>query len=218
MTISYKDAKDKYWKYYISLEKQFIETGRYVEFDYVNNGKTYSMEYMKIFQIVCSEIDVIGKIVAALGDNTFVATNTTGINEWWFYVTRSYPELIKRQFNLFGEITISPWDRFVVIKNPKEGGKRFILDESISPKAKTPKWWNDYNSAKHNRTGKYGKYSTNYAKANLRNIFIAFSALYSLEVLLMTTLFSEQEKPISVELESKLFDEDLPFYTKLLSV
>ena len=53
-----------YWKYYIALEKQFMETSRYVEFDYVNNGKAYSMEYMKLFQAVCSEIDIVGKELA----------------------------------------------------------------------------------------------------------------------------------------------------------
>jgi len=43
MSPTYKEIIDAYWKYYISLEKQFVETERYVEFDYVNNGRTYSM-------------------------------------------------------------------------------------------------------------------------------------------------------------------------------
>ena len=47
-----------YWNYYLELEEQFISTKKFVEFD-VSNSTTYSVEYLKLFQAVCSEIDVV---------------------------------------------------------------------------------------------------------------------------------------------------------------
>ena len=55
-----------YGKKDTSLEEQFLDTQRYVEFDYVNNGRAYSIEYLKPFKAVCSEIDVVGKVLAGV--------------------------------------------------------------------------------------------------------------------------------------------------------
>lgn len=217
--MTYKEARDVYWKYYISLEEQFLETTRYVEFDYINNGNTYSMEYLKLFQAVCSEIDVVGKALASVVDATFKPTKNTGINEWWYFVTKEDTSLMERKCNLLGERDLQPWMNYKVVKNENQGAKKYILDMAASPKSKTPSWWNDYNSVKHNRTGRFDKHSTNYAKANLRNLFQAFSALFVIEVELMKKMYKKGEnESISIEAESKLFKEDLPFYTYLLSV
>lgn len=213
--MTFKQARDEYWKYYISLEEQFVETGRYVEFDYINNGKTYSMEYLKLYQAVCSEIDVVGKVLASIVDPTFIPTKDTGINEWWYHIYSVEPTIEGKNCSLFGEQTLQPWKKFKVVKNPNPGAKKYILDDVN--KAKTPSWWTDYNSVKHNRTGIYQKHSTNYAKANLRNLFYAFSALFILDVKLMEKHRMSKET-IPVEFESKLFTDQLSFYTYLLCV
>ncbi len=214
--MTFKEARDIYWKYYISLENQFMETGRYVELDYVNNGKTYSMEYLKLFQAVCSEIDVVGKALAAVLNESFKASKNTGINEWWYYISNADSTLRDRTCLLFSEYKVQPWKGFIVIKNPSDGAKKYILDVSFRPKPKTPVWWNDYNSVKHNRTGQYEKHSTNYAKANLKNLFYAIAGLYTLEVKLMEMVNRQREDTIPAEMESRLFKEELPFYTYLL--
>ena len=84
--MTFKEVRDTYWKYYISLEEEFLDTSKYVEFDYINNGRTYSIEYLKLFQTVCSEIDVVGKALAKELDSTFSPTKKTGINEWWYSI------------------------------------------------------------------------------------------------------------------------------------
>ncbi len=216
--MTFKEATDEYWKYYISLEEQFVETGRYVEFDYINNGKTYSMEYLKLFQAVCSEIDVIGKILASIVDISFTPTKRTGINEWWYHIYNDDSSIERKKCNLFGEHELQPWKNFRVKKNTNLKAKKYILDEAGSTKGKTPEWWNDYNSVKHNRTGRYQKYSTNYAKANLRNLFYAFSALFILEVKLMEITRTDINDIIPTELESKLFTDQQSFYTVLLRI
>ena len=101
--MTFKEARDEYWKYYISLEEQFMETRRYVEFDYINNGRTYSMEYLKLFQAVCSEIDVLGKILASIVDTSFIPTKKTGINEWWYYLYNDDATIESKKCSLFGE-------------------------------------------------------------------------------------------------------------------
>ena len=214
--MTFKEARDIYWKYYISLENQFMETGRYVELDYVNNGKTYSVEYLKLFQAVCSEIDVIGKVLATILNEMFSASKNTGINEWWYYISEADPTFIDRKCMLFSEHEVQPWKNYIVIENPNNQAKKYILDESIRPKSKTPSWWNDYNSVKHNRTGQYEKHSTNYVKANLKNLLHAFAALYTLEVKVMELTNRSRKETVPAEMESRLFKEALPFYTYLL--
>lgn len=212
MNLSFEEARDTYWKYYISLEKQFLETERYVEFDYINNGKTYSMEFMKLFQAVCSEIDVVGKKLAQISNEAFSPNKKTGINEWWFYITKNYPDFSERKCILLGRKVLQPWKRFDVLENPNENAKKFILNERSKPKGQTPSWWNDYNSVKHNRTGTYKNNVSNYTKANLQNLFSSFAALYLLEVALMEKTYFQEDNFSCAELRSSLFRDDCPFY------
>ncbi len=60
-----------YWNYYLELEDQLIQTKRFVDFD-ISNYKTFSIEYLKLLQATCSEIDVVAKIIAEKLDPTFL--------------------------------------------------------------------------------------------------------------------------------------------------
>ena len=171
-----------------------------------------------MFQAVCSEIDVLGKVLAKEVNSSFTPSKKTGINEWWYFVTEDDAGIIDRKYNLFGERDLQPWKNYRVVKNGHPGAKKYILDEENSPKAKTPSWWNDYNSVKHNRTGRVQKYSTNYSKANLCNLFLAFAALYSIEVKLMEKVKKDSNNKVESGQESKLFEEKVSFYTYNLSV
>jgi len=90
----------------------------------------------------------------------------------WFPTLYVYADEYDSICLLFDGHTIKPWNRFRVVKNENKGAKKYILDESFKPKSKTPTWWLDYNKVKHNRTGKFGKHSNNYSKANLKICFI----------------------------------------------
>ena len=50
-----------------------------------------------LFQTICSEIDVVGKAYAGICEPSFKANKRTGLNEWWFCVTKNNPELVKRE-------------------------------------------------------------------------------------------------------------------------
>ena len=48
-----------------------------------------------LFQTICSEIDVVGKAYAGICEPSFKADKRTGLNEWWFYVTKNNPKLVE---------------------------------------------------------------------------------------------------------------------------
>ena len=61
------------------------------------------MEYLKLFHAVCSEIDVLGKILASIVDTLFIPTKKTGINEWWYYLYNDDATIESKKCSLFGE-------------------------------------------------------------------------------------------------------------------
>jgi len=171
-----------------------------------------------LFQTVCSEVDVVGKEIAKIADNSFHPGEKTGINEWWYHIQQAFPDLKERKCVLLGGYDLYPWKNYSVIENPTPGAKKYILDSSCRPKAKTPSWWSDYNSVKHSRTGKFEKHSTNYAKANLKNLFNAFAGLFSLDVLMAEQAFTSGDKTVGEDLQGSLFEETPSFYTVVLSL
>ena len=75
------------------------------------------MEYLKLFHAVCSEIDVLGKILASIVDTLFIPTKKTGINEWWYYLYNDDATIESKKCSLFGEHDLNPWKNFNVLRN-----------------------------------------------------------------------------------------------------
>ncbi|WP_027216012.1 hypothetical protein [Butyrivibrio fibrisolvens] len=193
-----------YWNYYLKLEEEFIATEKYVEF-HKDNYKTYSLEFLKLFQAVCSEIDVVGKMMAAeiydIQGTNFDPKDAT-IQKWWFPIQYNYQRFGENDRNttLFfnKKVTINevyemqPWKSFEVEKcrsithvgnsNSTKEYIRLKQDGLGKTIATTPSWWNAYNDVKHQRTTAIkGSFRTNFSKANLWNLSNAFAALYILE-------------------------------------
>lgn len=59
-----------YWEYYRELEDEFLVTRRYVAFD-EENYSVYSIEYLKLYQAVCGEVDTLGKEIAHMVNEEF---------------------------------------------------------------------------------------------------------------------------------------------------
>ena len=145
----------KYWRYYLILEEDFLKTIRFVELD-INNFNTYSVEYTKQYQSICSEVDVICKSICKYIDNNSTANKfpqyvQTILN----YSTDITKRIIKVDKN--EDILLQPFENLTIVDDYKP------LD-----------WWQSYNSIKHNRLH-------NYKMANLKNILNALGALYILE-------------------------------------
>ena len=66
-----------HWSYYLVLEKDFLDVERYISFDFGDNylydsdhtvadyanSTTFSNEFVKQYQAICSEVDVILKTI-----------------------------------------------------------------------------------------------------------------------------------------------------------
>lgn len=178
-----------YWDYYLELEEQFLQTKKYVAFD-IYNKSVYSVEFLKLMQAVCSEIDVVAKEVASALDPSFKVDNTTNIQKWGYVLQNKLPSILSSEVVFNHDVRISPWKNWVYeqYKDSKNA-----LRYRLKGKAETPKWWSAYNAVKHQRTKLTDNGQINYTKANLINLIHSFAALYILETAYLATLSGEQE-------------------------
>ncbi len=184
-----------YWNYYIELEEHVKETQRYVDFDSKNNS-TFSIEYIKLLQAICSEIDVVGKVIASYVNAGFVNDRKANINKWGFEVQQVFTDISEIKVVFWNDFELQPWKKWKYI----QGKKGPILAE----KAETPTWWNDYNAVKHRRTDIEKKTRPNYTRANLKSVSTALSALFVLEKLFLEYLFEQEKNTVMVQ-NSRLF-------------
>ena len=176
MTIEEYNAK--VWAFYLRLEKDFIESLNYVEFA-VDNYSTYSIEFERLLLAICSEVDVLCKLLCKEIDSTATPSNIL-----------EYAN-IRCNYNNF---TASK----VCFERTKES---FVPFDGLTTND-TPSWWKAYNKVKHERTD-----NNNYKKGNLENVFFALAALYSLnrhycKRIATSTIFNEPTP------KSQLFNMD----------
>ena len=185
MTVS--EFKKIYWDYYISLENDFINTEKYVALD-EDNKKTFSIEYMKIFQMVCAEIDVFSKVFCSIIDANF---NKETIAHYCKVLTTEYADFTKDRVHIIPlNKDITPWDSWSWQENQNTQGK-------ISVTGNSPQWWSEHNKVKHSRT-LFTSSGFNFKKANQKNVIYSLAALFQLEMYLyrkLTTYDKVETKP-----------------------
>lgn len=188
-----------YWRYYIELENQVCKTRRYVSFDSANYS-TYSVEYIQLLQAICSEIDVVGKVIAQLSNPEFKVDRKTNINKWGFEVQSVFNGIDTKTIYFDNRVEIIPFKNW---KYQKKDGKKITLAEG----AQNPFWWASYNSVKHGRTNVDENDIANFKKANLKNVIYSLGALYILEHFLLSTYggFDLAEHQASCVTKSTLF-------------
>lgn len=189
-----------YWNYYLELEEAFKQTQKYVAFDR-HNDRTYSVEYLKLIQAVCSEIDVVAKEIANHFDPDFCKISRPNISHWGYVIVSNMPQITKAHISFANGYLVKPWENFGYTKCiNKKGATRY----NLLPDCKTPSWWSDYNKMKHQRTSRNTDGEINFVKANLKNMVLSLAALFSLEMLYME-IISPETGP-DYNLESQLFD------------
>ena len=193
------DFIDSYWNYFLELENEFASTQKYVAFD-MSNANTYSIEFLKLYQAVCSELDVLGKEILLHFEPDFKITGTTGIMHWGYGITKYMRDSLSASVYFSEKTKLTPWNKFACVKyQDAANATRYKLDE----KCETPIWWSDYNKVKHSRTSIIDG-RVNYQRANFGNLVQAFAALYILEVFYAEVLERKAE-PYGVSTDSKLF-------------
>ena len=200
-----------YWSYYLRLESKFLETLNYVEFD-KDNFSTFSFEYLNLLLSVCSEIDVVGKMMAHEKNTSFKEEDKyNNIYKWWYEIQDNFDvetkKLEKQETVFLRKETLIPWIDFRIEKAiNKKGSDYFRLAKAT--KAKTPSWWTAYNHVKHNRTViDTESKKVNYTEANLENVANAFAGLYVLEKAFMYSIPEYEMDKENVN-HSKLFENE----------
>lgn len=155
-----------HWEYYLVLEKDFLEIERYVAFDlgdnflYTNNlvtdngnSECFSNEFIKQYQAICSEVDVILKSICK---EININSTANDMEKYSDEILNTWSGIVQQKVKL-KDIELQPFSNW-----------------SSQPQYKSPDWWTPYNKVKHNRLA-------NYKKANLKNTINALAGLYILE-------------------------------------
>lgn len=195
-----------YWRYYLGLEEQFLNTQRYVAFESLN-FKTYSSEYLRLLESICSEIDVVGKEIANQMDSKFNVFESSGtIYKWWFIIQDWYHKKQMEPISMVElfDVPFSPWSNFQIVEfKDKKGARRL---RCVKNKDEL-NWWAAYNKVKHCRALEDSvtkqKY---YIRANLENVCNAITALYLLEKAYMQDVGMDQDN--SDRRKSELFEHN----------
>lgn len=150
---------NSYWKYYLALEEDFIKSLRYVTLD-TANFSSFSTEYTKQYQAICSEIDVTCKEICGI---IKIGSKPSNITQYAKIILDDMSNITNESVTLknYTSISLSPWSQW---KLEKDG----IPYQS-------PSWWNSYNNVKHDR-------NTYFNEANLENVLNALAGLYILEI------------------------------------
>ena len=177
---------DIYWSHYLLLEKDFLSTKRYLEIDDFN-GKAYSNEYLKQYQSICSEIDVLCKEFCKILNPGSKADN----------IHKYCKEIVDYKTNFStGKIYVAAWQKNI---QPWLNWKyKISVDRNgVSRISSTPpKWWTIYNKVKHQRTTAMPSYGNIpfYKLANQENIVNALGALFILETVCFIYLVDKEIK------------------------
>lgn len=165
--MTYKEFCSCHWEYYLILEKDFLETERYLSFElgdnylydnltplHIANSLAFSVEFIKQYQSICSEIDVILQAICKEIKNVFDGNMKTLYTKV-ILNTPVWKDIIKQKVKM-KDIELQPFRNW-----------------SEEP-YKAPDWWPLYNGVKHNRL-------MNFKDANLKNVLNALAGLYVLE-------------------------------------
>lgn len=176
--MNYAEFCNTYWKYYLVLEADFLRTERYVSFDLGDegNGKTYSVEYVKQYQAICSEVEAVLKLICK-------------------EITHSTEEFKGNIINCSKIIlNENKWDKMV---NQEVKLRNIKLDPFANwSVTQPPSWWKTNNDVKHERDMK---------SANLENVLNALAGLFILENYLCRYIGDTQDDADAPDTASTLF-------------
>lgn len=149
----------EYFNYFLELERDFFVTEPYVTIDR-DNFKTFSVQYNRIYQSICSEIDCLLK---ELCKHLEPDKNVKMLG--------AYCPIIQLHFKYFNDETVC-YNKSRIEVQPWKGWKE----------SQAPKWWSSYNAVKHKRMQINTETGwPNYKCANLENVLNALAALYIVE-------------------------------------
>ena len=169
---------NKYWRYYLLLERKFIDTLNYVELA-KENFSTYSVEYAHQLLAVGSELDTFFKIYCGFNLN-----DRKNIMDYTRYIMSDYPQIPNQVVEIYDtELTLTPYE---------EWSQWSIQSGNLLS------WWDAYNLIKHNR-------QENITKASMGNVVTALAALHLIEMKYLQVITKENQEVDEPDSDSKIF-------------
>ena len=165
-----------HWRYYLMLEKKFINTLSYVELS-EDNFDTYSNEYAHLLQAIGAELDSFFKIYCNFDPNQL-----KDIRDYRTTVLIRYPEI---------EYQIVDMPEYLISFTP-------FADWSRSHSAGKLIWWQAYNNIEHHRV-------ESKKDASLKNVFTILGALYLLEIKYLGEITQGTKDPDTPDEPSSIF-------------
>jgi hypothetical protein len=154
-----------HWQFFESLDDELHSLSRIVEFS-KDNFPTYSVHFARLYLSVCSEIDVVAKLLCVQIGPT---KNADNIHAYRTLIAPKFPNFSKLRIEMPGhELDFQPWSSWDL----KE----------------VPQWWTNHNQVKHERN----KF---YRNANLGNLLESAAGLLVLLVYFhQRELYSQRER------------------------
>lgn len=169
---------NKYWRYYLLLERKFIDTLNYVELA-KENFSTYSVEYAHQLLAVGSELDTFFKIYCGFNLN-----DRKNIMDYTRYIMSDYPQIPNQVVEIYDtELTLTPYE---------EWSQWSIQSGNLLS------WWDAYNLIKHNR-------QENITKSSMGNVVTALAALHLIEMKYLQVITKENQEVDEPDSDSKIF-------------
>jgi hypothetical protein len=162
----------QHWRYFVSLEKDFIETLDYAELS-PNNAHTFSNEYAKLLLLIGSEVDVVAKMLCA---QISPGANRENIVDYREVIIQNFPGMHEIEIEIVDfNRAVKPW---------------LDWDPAARP-PRSPSWWKAYNNVKHER-------DRNFSQADQDNTLSALCGLFALLLYLHRGLPHPQPHPTLV--------------------
>lgn len=143
-----KNFRKLYWKYYIALENDIMSIEKYSTFE-KDNKNSYSLEFLKIFQAICSEIDVVAR-------NLCISIEANGK---------------KNRINDYSEIITSHFEDFNYQNIISDKLNEILTPWKDWDKDSTPEWWTIYNKVKHERSTISTEHKKNIINLQIKKMF-----------------------------------------------
>ena len=149
-----KELSQNHWKYYLMLEKRFVESIEFVE-QHHNKVDAFSNGYALLIQAIGAELDTVFKEFC--GFNT---TDRKTVADYAQYILTNTPD-IKNQ-----KISVQEYDIEI----------QPFMNWDITQPAQSLQWWGAFTDVKHNRYEQL-------KQAKQENVLNILGALYLIEML-----------------------------------
>lgn len=134
-----RELEQRYWRYYLLLEKRFIDTLDYTEL-HPDNYKSYSNNYALLMQAVGAELDTIFKI--------YCGYNTDDRKKITDYVK----EIDKEENDIKPQHALEhPFRDQIIRADGYNVSIQPFKNWDVSKPAESLTWWNAFIKLKHNR-------------------------------------------------------------------